>query len=534
MKRHPASLSFVATCTLPLVLASAACGDSKFTDSEVPSAATEDAGAAAPVAESDAATARPDAEVINSAPPGCDGTKLPTQDPCVVDDGLGVFVSIALGPPAGDGTKARPVNTIQKGIDLAKPNKKRVYVCAETFTENLVLADGVSLFGYFDCKNAWTVVPAKRAHVDGKTVGAPVIKAASIASKVRIEGFDVVAPAGSAAAKNSIALLASSATLDIVDSSLKAGAAANGANGTPGVQLSNGASLNGDSHQGASFCSPAANQNVCRVLAFGGSGGTNTCVGASGFAGLPGGHGGYGGKYTRSGSVISQVEAREAGEGGTLGVAGGDGPPGAAGGNGASSQAGTFDSNGFTPGNGGAGANGAPGFGGAGGSGRAVTLAETNTDGVWFGASGTGGGAGGCPGLAGTAGTGGGASVAVVSWLSTLALTKTTVVAGVGGAAGAGTFGSAPTLGGNFGPVVVVCFECPAGKGGKGGESGVSGHGAPGPSIGVAFKGTAPQIDAATKTTVATAQLAQPIQTSGSKVIPASGAGIAQALYAIP
>src|SRR5258708_24470993 len=53
-------------------------------------------------------------------PPGCDITKLPKEDACVLDESAGIFVSASLGSALGDGTRAKPLASIQAGIELAK------------------------------------------------------------------------------------------------------------------------------------------------------------------------------------------------------------------------------------------------------------------------------------------------------------------------------------------------------------------------------------------------------------------------------
>src|SRR5438552_13655818 len=75
-------------------------------------------------------------------PPGCHIEKLPSDDPCVLDESAGVFVSTSLGSAAGDGTRTHPFASIQTGIDHAKATKRRVYVCAEAYAESIAIADG--------------------------------------------------------------------------------------------------------------------------------------------------------------------------------------------------------------------------------------------------------------------------------------------------------------------------------------------------------------------------------------------------------
>src|SRR2546428_12502933 len=73
--------------------------------------------------------------VEGGAPPGCDITKQTKDEPCLITEGVGVFVSSSFGSAQGDGSRAKPLASIQAGIELARTTKKRVYVCAETFAE---------------------------------------------------------------------------------------------------------------------------------------------------------------------------------------------------------------------------------------------------------------------------------------------------------------------------------------------------------------------------------------------------------------
>src|SRR5262245_30065901 len=59
----------------------------------------------------------------------CDLAKRPSEDPCVVDDANGVFVSPA-GDDTGAGTKAAPLKTIGQALTRAKGAQNRLFVCA--------------------------------------------------------------------------------------------------------------------------------------------------------------------------------------------------------------------------------------------------------------------------------------------------------------------------------------------------------------------------------------------------------------------
>ena len=114
----------------------------------------------------------------------CDPTQSPSAEPCVVDEAYGIFVAPA-GSDANPGTKALPVATIGRGMDLAKTASKRVYVCAGRFAEKVAIGtsrDGAAVFGGLDCatwhydtNNKVIVAPAQTGYaleLDGLQQGA--------------------------------------------------------------------------------------------------------------------------------------------------------------------------------------------------------------------------------------------------------------------------------------------------------------------------------------------------------------------------
>ncbi len=50
-----------------------------------------------------------------------------------------------------DGTLTHPFKTLADAFTAAKTKKKRVLACGETYEEAVVLADGVTAFGNYDC-----------------------------------------------------------------------------------------------------------------------------------------------------------------------------------------------------------------------------------------------------------------------------------------------------------------------------------------------------------------------------------------------
>jgi hypothetical protein len=83
----------------------------------------------------------------------CNSTQDPKDAPCVVSESYGVFVS-ATAAPNGAGTKASPLKTIAEGIAKASAGTKRVFACAGTYNEHVVVGatqDGIGVYGGFDC-----------------------------------------------------------------------------------------------------------------------------------------------------------------------------------------------------------------------------------------------------------------------------------------------------------------------------------------------------------------------------------------------
>ena len=131
-------------------------------------------------------------------PPGCDVTKLPSEDPCVVVESLGIFVSSSSGTAKGDGSRGKPFASLTSGIAAAKASGKRVYACAETYVETVTFENGVSVFGSFDCANGW-ISGAQRATV--RAPASPATRAHEITLTTRVEGFELFAPDATASAK---------------------------------------------------------------------------------------------------------------------------------------------------------------------------------------------------------------------------------------------------------------------------------------------------------------------------------------------
>lgn len=447
------------------------------------------------------------------APPPLTGS--PSEDQ--LTERFGVFVSAA-GTAEGDGSRQRPVSTLARGIELAKPQAKRVYVCNGTYAEALVVTNTVSVIGGFDCADATTWKKTdERAVV--RSPSSPAVRAADIAQATRLEGLEIVAPDGAEPSASSIGLLATDAPkLTIASCRIEAGKGVDGEAGVTPTALVSTTAFDGKSgHVQGPYC---VNRpfTVCNspVLPDSPSGGVGNCGG--GIATEPGGAGGSGGVYKSTYSMIledwlwqaqgaANSLAAKAGEA----RAGTDGSPGANGASGAS-PAGSLSRDGFLPADGTAGSNGAPGLGGRGGNGSLPPAPpdypSSYQNELWEGITGGSGGAGGCPGLAGTPGKGGGASLAAVLFASPVAFVGSTLVAHDGGAGGKGSIGTSPTVGGKAGSTPNEVYIKPkpvvvAAPGGRGGPAGFSGSGAGGPSLGIAHTNGVPTLEGTSVTVAA-------------------------------
>lgn len=445
----------------------------------------------------------------------------------------GIFVSTSKGLPGADGAKTRPVKTLAEGLTLALKQHLPVIACAETYTEAVVLADGITMYGYFDCSNLdkW-----KRSDTNARIASptSPAVSAENLVLPIALAGFDIEAPdltgspASGPAASSFGITVRSSKNLSLANLTIRAGRGQDGVDGVepaaPNAELS--PNPEGD---------PSTIQRKCNVdidglstcmsakFVAGSSGGVSKCK-----VGPNGGPGGQGGDapLVRNGQYAQAVVGPAAGrpstetnvtvKGGSVAVIGlnpgADAPPAAPGPNGANGQW-SFDASGFVVGNGLQGSNGVPGKGGGGGAGTTdrwmVSLTPGGgiqkhpygslpTDGTYLGAVGAGGGAGGCGGIAGSAGSGGGASIGLFVSQSEVTLNDSRIISGTGGRAGKGTLGTLGTPGRNGGAADTSdrFHGAAGGRGGDGGPAGLSGHGAPGPSIALVFSGTRPKTSA--------------------------------------
>ncbi|WP_437599286.1 hypothetical protein [Sorangium sp. So ce590] len=117
---------------------------------------------ALPLASAGCGTA-PGVDDPKGAPP-CDGPSTCGGDPvpesvCLQQlakgqlvDGCGVFVNHPFfgGDDANPGTKDRPVRSLQRGIELARTGRGRVFATSDGFEESITLPSGVDIYGGFN------------------------------------------------------------------------------------------------------------------------------------------------------------------------------------------------------------------------------------------------------------------------------------------------------------------------------------------------------------------------------------------------
>jgi hypothetical protein len=407
---------------------------------------------------------------------GCDPSASPSQEPCVVDDAYGIFVALQ-GDDANDGTRAAPVNSLRRAIELAQAGPGRVYACTASFADSdLVLPAGVSLFGGFDCEADWVWTGTPTVNT-ANGIGLRVLGAGTTA----IEDFELDVATSHQPGGSTIGLLVHEADVALARVALRAGDAGPGDAGigaggeaAPGPDGNDGLSGQCVLNQSEFEETVAVTNRACPETS-GGAGGNggigDGTPGDPGGDGTPAALGGDGGNGAAGGACT-------AGQPGDPGPAGSDGEGGAG--------AGAIGPNGYTGTNGTGGDPGTPGGGGGGGGGNAGYFGNCITRGQ----SGAGGGAGGCGGEGATGGSAGGSSIALVSVDAMVALDDVLLHSRSGGAGGDGAAAQAGGDGGQGGSG----FACAGGDGAAGGRGGHGGGGSGGHSLGIAFVGGEPVI----------------------------------------
>lgn len=415
------------------------------------------------------------------------------------------------GSSPSDGSRKRPFTTYAAAVAAAQARNSRGVVIggSPTFTETLVVQNGISVYGGFDGFDATVPFGANPTHrpkwsapttglTDNRLVGARAegITKATALYHVAITTPDLASNANGVGASN-IGLLATGSTaLTIVDSEITAGAAGSGVAGADGVTRTdvqrNGKNASGRVPGGSGTACAIG----CTVTTLPEGQDSNVC--------------GYGGKarwgynaqnksYQEAVSGNPGTKTGSGGSGGlnafpngcslnrnpTVGEPGTDGSDGPGGSNGGAGIVRGLDGTGkidqLPSMDGTAGTNGTSGAGGGGGGGA---LDDCMNE-AKVGGNGGGGGGGGCGGDFGRGGGNGGLSIGLAVIASNgFALRGTKVTSSSGGSGGNGGKGQVGGTGG-AGESAALCpsgyndsypGKC-GGKGGKGGKGGNGGHG---------------------------------------------------------
>lgn len=424
---------------------------------------------------------------------------IPSQASGPVASDCGVFVSTS-GLDMNDGSMGSPVATIGHALQVASAGSKRVYVCAEAFTEAIQVPAGISVYGGLDCKAGWSWSEAGRTTLTAAPDQIPVRTGPGVGTTA-IENFAITAADAMQPGGSSIGMLADSVTLQLAQCDLTAGKAADGAAGqTPMEEPTKGA----DGQKGTNACTAAA-------MVLGGEPGMTMCGdvvsqgGRGGSGGIPGTEMGYGQKGEDGQPADAASGLGGKGTDTSNCDDGDDGKDGDTGGPGAGGTAlGTISSSGYAGADGAPGSTGTPGQGGGGGGGAKSGSFCASMPGS--GASGGAGGAGGCGGKGGEGGKAGGSSIALVLVNSTPTFAGVKLTAAAGGKGGAGAPGQVGaesglgSVGGASSGTSPSKSGCKGGDGGYGGDGGPSGGGRGGHSIGIAYLGGEAPADGLTVT----------------------------------
>lgn len=461
----------------------------------------------------------------------CDATVQDLPDDDFTDtncDGIdgdaahAVFVA-PTGEDKAAGTRSAPVHSINRAIALAMVNKSAVYVCDGTYTENVFIKQGVSIYGGYNCARGW--VREKDRAVVTVDAGLPLtIDAANEPVVIDRLAFRAASAAlTNFGASSQAAAINNSTSVVLSHVELTAGDGAPGIAGVPGANAEIEPPPAGVSGTDTILQSGACETlfqgepaPACVSRAAGGAGTSIACVFNRGFYEVEGGNGGNGANWWLTedapSCLLTDKEAGALGGAGRVRLPGRGwstlarsraGLPGAPGtdGTGASVGIGSLRNAMYLATNSGSdGTWGEPGMPGAGGDGGPSSTAGWELNCYYNFTPGSGGGqggVGGCGGGPASGGGGGGGSIALVMANSGVELTWVSVATGNGGNGGNGAAGGNGQPGGAPGAAGAAAdtFRGSDGQpGGDGGLGGASGPGGGGPSIGILYVGKAPKV----------------------------------------
>jgi hypothetical protein len=416
-----------------------------------------------------------------------------------------IFVSNTFGSSGGRGTSNDPLNTITRGITAARNDaqKDHVYIASGTYSEQVNLVEGVSIFGGYTNDMAWQRNIAQNPTIITASTGTSSVRAV-VASGIQttrtiVGGITAIGGNNANAGGSSYGVWIRNCSnkLELQNVTALGGNGGGGASGSPGAPGSNGDSGDdGEDADADTDCSNTGFGASCddpEKAGTGGAAGLNNCSTGRNAAGGKGGGGGCGESSGNPHAVAGDPSPAGASGGprparSVVGNPGSPGDPGAvvqSGGGG--NSVGTVSASGFWRGqdgeDGNAGQNGVGGGGGSGGGGdnnNAVTCAT-------WGGGGGGGGSGGCGGGLGRGGRTGGGSFGVFVVDANPKLIDSNIGHKNGGNGGGGGAGGAGGLGRGGGTPGVGYKDAEnGGMGGAGGMGGGGGHGGGGAG-GVAY-----------------------------------------------
>ncbi|HEX2716182.1 MAG TPA: Ig-like domain-containing protein [Gemmatimonadaceae bacterium] len=393
-----------------------------------------------------------------------------------------IFVSPS-GNDANPGTRAAPVKTINRGVQVAAAEGADVYVTNGLYDETVNLATGVSIYGGYQ-SGTW-LRSAPPTFIRGASALNVGVFGQNV-SNLTLDGLDISANEPTVLGGSAYGVfLINAQNITVTRDSIRAGPGQVGTGGQFGFP---GAHGQGGGRGGDAVCSATPTPGA------GGSAGLPMSPSAGSQPGVAGGAGGSGGAPNAPGSSGTNGQSAGTSSGGSGGPGGAVGGNGNAGGFGTSgldgahgiggAGFGTFTATGYTPANGSDATPGTTGSAGGGGGGGGAAASSA-------GGGGGGGGAGGGGGNYGQGGKGGGGSFAFVALNSTgIVLDGNVITSHNGGFGGEGGRGG---NGGNGGPGNVGGQGCgpdggnggTGGPGGAGGSGGHGGGGGGGPSIAI-------------------------------------------------
>ncbi|WP_437923836.1 hypothetical protein WMF37_33090 [Sorangium sp. So ce291] len=409
----------------------------------------------------------------------------------VWEDGCGVFVGGAWG--SGDDanpgtTKDKPVRTLQRGVELARTGRGRVFACADGFFGPLTLPSGVDLIGGFGCVS-WKRQPDTRSILQrsGESDILLTVVPASDGDTGAADGVSTIVDMRMWASGRFGMFVHSNTAVELIRSEISSSGGGAGRDGEewPGLNRApDGAHgiYGGDACSGATVPGGPSVVNPCE--------GGLPSVGGKGGDGLPTGAGD--GADGQPDATSDAIDGR-GGDGdvpgihcepGFYGIYGAPGTIGAAG-----EGIGRISETGWEGNWAGDGSRGMPGQGGGGGGGRRGGLSACG-EASKGGAGGGSGAAGGCGGRGGRGGENGRPTIGIVALHAKLTVRDSvikTLAGGPGGDGGPPEQGGKGGRGAPGGAVGDGTWSCEGGNGGRGGDGGYGGPGRGGDSIGIAY-----------------------------------------------